>query len=754
MKKNLLMMMMLGVAMTAGAQKIDSRLTEIIEKSAATAVTSKAGVQGNGAKEAYRKRVKELYSVDYNADGSVKALGVTAYLKEGAECPTEKLEQMGIKVNSTFDNVAFLSVPAGKLAELESVEEIILAVPDGKVKPMNMEARTATKADKAGNAIDAKAAGLPQAYTGKGVVLGIIDMGIDFNHVAFKDAQGNSRVKKALVAIPGTSSQFLEYDAETISEMSSDSSTDSHGTHTAGIAAGSAVTDGTWKWQGVAPETDIVLVGVAPNGKQATVSNAIEEVFKYATEVGKPAVVSISLGNMDQLHDGSEITAKKVKALTESGTKQGRVVVISTANAADNNMSIFKQMGAAAADGWQLKAVMGITKTADGILSPYNSYSNADMIAYASDGKDFTAQIGMVNIKTGELITDATKINEHFISADPTEDPDLMMRYQLKKGNAVNINGKKVVTYTTGTNNSALMDSEDLRLVLLVKGVTEGAHINVIRTDDNAAEFGFYIPDMLADKGYTAGMPDIAFNAGTCDQSVISVGSYITRLDWTNYKNEEQNYSTTPSKITKKPQVIGAISDFSSFGLSDTGLTVPTMVAPGHFMLSGYNSYDDTYFEKNGSKVSELANDGSLAKSVSSGGRKSWFAYEQGTSMSTPHAAGIIALWMQADPTLTANKIREILQETCVRDQYITDPLLIPSGNVIQAGYGKIDAMAGLKKIKGISAIDMVSANGERQATPATMYSVDAPVYNMMGQRVEKYAPGLVIYKGRKYLNR
>jgi len=42
----------------------------------------------------------------------------------------------------------------------------------------------------------------------------------------------------------------------------------------------------------------------------------------------------------------------------------------------------------------------------------------------------------------------------------------------------------------------------------------------------------------------------------------------------------------------------------------------------------------------------------------------------------------------------------------------------------------------------------------QRQATPATMYSVDAPVYNMMGQQVDKSHRGLVIYKGRKYFNK
>ena len=46
----------------------------------------------------------------------------------------------------------------------------------------------------------------------------------------------------------------------------------------------------------------------------------------------------------------------------------------------------------------------------------------------------------------------------------------------------------------------------------------------------------------------------------------------------------------------------------------------------------------------------------------------------------------------------------------------------------------------------------MAGSDGDRHATPATMYSVDAPVYNTMGQQVDKSHKGLVIYKGKKYL--
>lgn len=67
---------------------------------------------------------------------------------------------------------------------------------------------------------------------------------------------------------------------------------------------------------------------------------------------------------------------------------------------------------------------------------------------------------------------------------------------------------------------------------------------------------------------------------------------------------------------------------------------------------------------------------------------------------------------------------------------------------------GKIDAVAGLKKILNKTNIETIGMDGRREATPATMYSVDAPVYNMLGQLVNKNTRGLVIYKGRKYVNK
>ena len=121
--------------------------------------------------------------------------------------------------------------------------------------------------------------------------------------------------------------------------------------------------------------------------------------------------------------------------------------------------------------------------------------------------------------------------------------------------------------------------------------------------------------------------------------------------------------------------------------------------------------------------------------------------------MAAPHAAGIIALWLQAKPDLTYDDVRALIKETSNNDQYTTNPELIPSRDVRQAGAGKIDALAGLEALTGAAGIDLVAADEKREATPATMTALDAPVYNILGQRVSPKTRGLVIYKGKKYVN-
>ena len=732
------MMTLLALLLTVGvnAQKIDQRLTQLVEQSAQR--------RAQGAEPLDPKAVNKTIAVSFNADGTIASFSGIAILKDGAECPTARLEQMGVQVRFQIGKMVALNIPADRLQSLEDVEEIRYVKADEMMRPTNDLARKETKADQIVETAKATAAGLPQAYTGKGVVLGIIDQGIDYNHGAFRHADGSTRVVKAFM-MNDNNGNYISATGEEVKDFMTDNMTTSHGTHTAATAAGSELGNGQ---QGVAPEVDIILCGLNQYSSSTNIAGFIQEIFAYAKQVNKPAVVSISMGSILFLHDGSDFIAETVREETKNGTEAGRVVLISSANAASNWQSIVKS--------GTTKTVLGsatkVTATAPAVYNSLYTFS-------ASDYQDFTIELKVVDITTGQVMD----IGNHVLNQ---KSGAVMENFNLIKISdyPTATSGKNAVVYYLNLMETAVkLDNPKYRLAIVATS-NNGQNLKLICNGDNNAEPCFDAPTVaggydFAANGWTKGNGDIAFSTSICDDAVISVGSYITRTGWNT--REGKGVSYPPSTFTGEVQQIGEISDFSSWGTDDNGKPYPTIIAPGQGTISAANNYDYSTFiadETNpgGAEPNPNSDEAKifLIENVDKHNRRNWYILEQGTSMSCPHAAGIIALWLQAKPSLTVNDIKSVLKETCVNDTWTTDVANIPSGNKIQAGYGKIDALAGLKKILGTTAIDIVPVDGHRQATPATMYSVDAPVYNMMGQQVDKSHRGFVIYKGRKYLNK
>ncbi len=53
--------------------------------------------------------------------------------------------------------------------------------------------------------------------------------------------------------------------------------------------------------------------------------------------------------------------------------------------------------------------------------------------------------------------------------------------------------------------------------------------------------------------------------------------------------------------------------------------------------------------------------------------RVNYWKQEVGTSMSTPFVAGSIALWLEANPDLNVNDVKEIIRKTAVRDDEVNN---------------------------------------------------------------------------------
>lgn len=189
-----------------------------------------------------------------------------------------------------FKNATLLTtlIPVEKIeavADIATVSRINVA---SKMQTFTDAAREVSNVDDVLTySTDARSAGLPNAYDGTGVLLGVIDTGIDFQHIAFKDKNGNSRIKRAYVYNGSTD---REYTSVTSSSPTTDNSSADHGTHTSSTAGGSSVvingssvtvTDNhaSATYGGMAPGTDLYLAGL-----NALYDTYISNAFQYITD--------------------------------------------------------------------------------------------------------------------------------------------------------------------------------------------------------------------------------------------------------------------------------------------------------------------------------------------------------------------------------------------------------------------------------------------------------------------------------------
>ena len=157
-------------------------------------------------------------------------------------------------------------------------------------------------------------------------------------------------------------------------------------------------------------------------------------------------------------------------------------------------------------------------------------------------------------------------------------------------------------------------------------------------------------------------------------------------------KNE---YTDLSGGLHKQPWTVEDIYPLSGKGPTYDGRLKPDVTAPGAVVVSSYNSYAGSHYVKPEDKVTEVSDE--------NGGRKYSWGVLSGTSMATPVVTGTVALWLQADNTLTVVDVLDVIQATAVRDVYTGGE----ASGVF--GHGKIDARAGLEYLirsTGISSND------------------------------------------------
>ena len=251
------------------------------------------------------------------------------------------------------------------LAALGSVQKIFASVVR---RPLNDRARQST-------GIDNSSGQRVVTQTGRGVVVGIIDTGIDFRHLDFTvpgSGGRQTRIKAMLdmteygtqspdpgwnYLLPGQSAVighlYTEADinaalqnpkpADQNSDIVKERDKYGHGTHVAGTAAGNGLaspTTGTYA--GMAPEADLIIVKASrQNNDEADfdttdIINALEFVKQKASELGEPFVINLSLGGQVGPHDGTTPDERAIDSLVSGGA--GRVVCVAAGNDGDSSI--------------------------------------------------------------------------------------------------------------------------------------------------------------------------------------------------------------------------------------------------------------------------------------------------------------------------------------------------------------------------------------------------------------------------------
>lgn len=529
-----------------------------------------------------------------------------------------------------------------------------------------------------------------QGLTGKGVVIGIIDTGIDWKHKDFVRPDGTSRIlmlydmwddtwtesngaagSKPPMDFKGKPLGTVYTNAQINAALAGKGEVNSrdiigHGTACAGVAAGTSDL-----YPGIAPGADLIVVKAFRDSGNVFVDYhlAVKWVLEEADALGKPCVVNLSLGGHDSAHDGSADEETFLDGLVGPG-KPGRAICVAAGNEGRDSFhagGVFGPLRKGQNDIESAPVELFVSERTE-LTAFFDSRDEWGLAIVGLDGflvngsdplclsLSYTGTARQLKGALNDMrVPDAEYKGGLWKSSAPAGAPKDFNDYFSK--------GEYVSVSRVGTTDRVQISLWPGKYELYGFGATETV---------SSGRFDVYLP-FTRDGSFGKGM-EPAFLIGSPGNAanVITVGAYDFRDKWLNKDGEE----------TKNNMTLGSISNFSSAGYRRDGRIKPDICAPGRYAISALSE---------GCRMSRGADGAPASLKISKDGTHIAWA---GTSAASPYAAGVVALMLEANPKLDAARIADILRSTRAED--------MGTGRTPNAawGHGKLDPAKAIAEAK------------------------------------------------------
>ncbi len=612
---------------------------------------------------------------------------------------------------------ALVALPRGKRAADYGLEEVAPGIARLRAAPARIEdfgfnhpelhlevaPPLHTLMDRAGQWVLADVARRTRGATGAGVMVGVADTGLDVTNPEMLDENGKSRVAwmldlslEPLGVYPDVEKKFGIKDAQSgritsgavlskdmidalLGQIARGSCVEKsgktcapsdevgHGTHVTGIAAASGK-DG--KFPGIAPKSDIVFVRVTRGASDGIENDdlvrAVQFMFDRADAEKRPMVVNLSLGSDFGPHDGTFLWEQVIASYIGPNFPGHSVVA-----AAGNSGSIIET---------PIHQSVRVTKGA------------VMRVPIVTGGADSGSVQVWITLREGADL----KIG--------LDGPDGEWIAPIEEGRQ---NGKNTaeynagVVYGAGQEGSPIPTSSRGAVVVWAGKWPTGTYAVTLEGSGMAELYlqgiGGAALGGSRQATFAHGVREGTINLPATHPSIIGVGCTVNRPRWMSIAGADVGLRVPvldragglAAGLPSRDLTEGEVCWFSSSGPTATGAPKPEISAPGALVISALSrnakpgAPGSVFTNPSCPKTKEGASDARCLQIDDNHG------IAVGTSMSSPVVAGVVALLLQKDPTLTQDKILALLQAGAHRFRGAS---LFQD----QGGPGEVDAMGAL----------------------------------------------------------